>query len=706
MKSTTKKILIFSAIILLGAALLIYAFAAITNSDSDEKETTENIQKENEIINETPNDDPVNEEADVNDSSELSEEKAPEDSAEQDNQTDVPELNEKTEEPEQTDLPTVSENNTENEENVDTEEEEEETAPPVIETITLAGSVIWNDNENQDGRRPDEISVTLYADGEESQTKAITAADEWNWSFTDLNKENNGQDIVYSIKIQAVNGYTQQIDGYNIINSHEPSKISVSGSFIWNDSNDQDGKRPAELEVGLLANGEKISTKKTSSKDSWTWTFSDLDEFQNGKKITYTISIPGISGYSTDVNGYNITNNYKPETISISGITIWDDSNNKEGKRPESIEIKILSDGKTITKEKVSKESDWCWVVSSLPKYRDGGTEIKYSVATGDIENYTTSVDGFCITNTIINIPPKTEPETEAEPDNDTTVVENEEKVDFNKEMENLLTNQKPATITMLKPEASGTLTKQNECAIIDYSNTEDGYVMVKYFEQTSNRLKVQIKGPTTTYNYDLPVNEWTVFPFSDGNGEYAIRIMKNVVDNKYSNALSVKHTVTLEDEYAPFLRPNQYVNYENAENSVNKAAELLNDKMSVLTKVKTIYSYITSNITYDYEKSYTVQSGYLPDLDKVLAQKKGICFDYASLMTGMLRSQNIPCKLVIGYADESYHAWISVWSPETGWIDNAVFFNGTNWQLMDPTFAAGGVQDFKNITYTSKYIY
>ena len=74
--------------------------------------------------------------------------------------------------------------------------------------------------------------------------------------------------------------------------------------------------------------------------------------------------------------------------------------------------------------------------------------------------------------------------------------------------------------------------------------------------------------------------------------------------------------------------------------------------------------------------------------------------------MTGMLRSQNIPCKLVVGYAGTEYHAWISVWSPETGWIDGAIFFNGTNWQRMDPTFAAGGYKDFDKIDYITKYIY
>ena len=59
--------------------------------------------------------------------------------------------------------------------------------------------------------------------------------------------------------------------------------------------------------------------------------------------------------------------------------------------------------------------------------------------------------------------------------------------------------------------------------------------------------------------------------------------------------------------------------------------------------------------------------------------------------MTGMLRSQGVPCKLVVGYAGESYHAWINVWSEESGWMDAAIYFDGHSWQRMDPTFASTG---------------
>lgn len=275
-------------------------------------------------------------------------------------------------------------------------------------------------------------------------------------------------------------------------------------------------------------------------------------------------------------------------------------------------------------------------------------------------------------------------------------------------QLENTL---QPAQSFVIKPEASGKSVEENQYAKVDYSNTKDGYVMVQYTAASDKKLKSQVVGPTTTYTYNLAQGEWTVFPLSDGNGNYQIKVYENIEGTRYVQVLCIDIAVDLEDEFAPFIRPNQYVNYENATNTIQTAAELTRGITDVLEKVDVIYHYVVQNIDYDYEKAATVQSGYLPVLDDVLASKKGICFDYASLMTGMFRSQGIPCKLVVGYAGTTYHAWISVWSQDTGWIDGAVYFNGTSWQLLDPTFAATSDSSAEELVgdgtnYTTKYIY
>ena len=273
-----------------------------------------------------------------------------------------------------------------------------------------------------------------------------------------------------------------------------------------------------------------------------------------------------------------------------------------------------------------------------------------------------------------------------------------------------------PAALNdLVLPEASGKQTKQNGRAVIDYSNIADGYVMVKFTGTTKTRLKVQVAGPTPklVYTYDLQEGVWTTFPLSDGNGSYTVTVLENTQNTSYAQVLSTSFRVTLADEFAPFLRPNQYVDYSVAPNAVAKAAELAGSETDALKLVEIIYDYVVKNLTYDKHLAKTVKSGYRPVLDNVLAAQKGICFDYASLMTGMLRSLGVPCKLVVGYAGKQYHAWINVWSEETGWVDGAIYFDGSVWQRMDPTFASSGkssesimnyIGDGKN--YTAKYLY
>ena len=274
------------------------------------------------------------------------------------------------------------------------------------------------------------------------------------------------------------------------------------------------------------------------------------------------------------------------------------------------------------------------------------------------------------------------------------------------------LINSPVAIPDLLIPEASGTLVKENSKAMIDYSHTEDGYVMVKYLEKTDKRLKVIVKGPDTQYTYNLTPMEWTVFPLSDGNGSYKISVYQSVGD-KYASVLSLSCTVELADEFAPFLRPNQYVNYSKNSKAVEQAARLTRELSDPLKKVEAVYDYVVQTLSYDKAKASSVKSGYLPDLDQVMEAKKGICFDYAALMTAMLRSQDVPCKLVVGYAGTAYHAWISVWTVEHGWVDGVIYFDGSAWHRMDPTFASSSNQSKEIMeyigdgsNYTVKYLY
>lgn len=272
----------------------------------------------------------------------------------------------------------------------------------------------------------------------------------------------------------------------------------------------------------------------------------------------------------------------------------------------------------------------------------------------------------------------------------------------------------KPAGSNVRTPQASGTTTYSNNSVTLDASNLSQGYVMVQY-TGGSSKIKVQvIKSGGETYTYDLNArSSYEVFPMSEGNGSYTVRVLEQVQGNQYAVKFSQDLSVSLADQFAPFLYPNQYVNFTADSSVVQKGAEVAASAADALDVVSSVYNYVVSNITYDTAKANSVQSGYLPNCDSVLAQKKGICFDYAAVMTAMLRSQNIPTKLVVGYTGSLYHAWINVYIEGQGWVDNIIYFDGHDWKLMDPTFASSGKGDpaieeyIKNSSnYKAKYSY
>ncbi len=271
-----------------------------------------------------------------------------------------------------------------------------------------------------------------------------------------------------------------------------------------------------------------------------------------------------------------------------------------------------------------------------------------------------------------------------------------------------------PYKAKVIVPTASGKQVEQNADMIIDYSDASKGYVMVQYLTDTDSKLKAQVKAPTgVTYTYNLNVKEWAAFPFSEGDGSYKVTVYKNIAGTSYATVGSATVNVVLEDQMLPFLTANQYVNYTKDTLCVKDAKKICKGKSTELEKVKAVYDWTLKKFNYSTLKAKTVESGYLPDLDKVYESKKAICFDYAATMTAMLRSQGIPTKLVIGYSGSAYHAWIDVYTEESGWITGVIYFDGKNWSLMDPTYADTAKSDDKvkeyvgnASNYVVKYVY
>jgi len=267
------------------------------------------------------------------------------------------------------------------------------------EKVSVEGSKTWNDEENQDGKRPSSITVRLFADGTEVTSKIVTANDNWSWSFTGLDKYNSGTEIVYTISEDTVADYTTVVDGYNITNTHTPEKISISGSKTWDNADNQDGKRPESITVRLFADGTEVISKTVTANDNWSWSFTDLDKYNSGTEIVYTISEDTVADYTTVVDGYNITNTHTPEKTTITGSKTWDDASNQDGKRPSSITVRLLADGRVVSHKKITEKDNWSWNFEDLPVY-EKGEKITYTIKEDSVENYETKLDGYNIINT------------------------------------------------------------------------------------------------------------------------------------------------------------------------------------------------------------------------------------------------------------------------------------------------------------------
>lgn len=254
-----------------------------------------------------------------------------------------------------------------------------------------------------------------------------------------------------------------------------------------------------------------------------------------------------------------------------------------------------------------------------------------------------------------------------------------------------------PAAATTPEPAATSSpaaepSVEENEKAAVDYSYAHEGYILARRGE-SEKRLKLRLI-KDTEYTYDLTGEEWTAFPLSEGDGTYAVSVFEQMEGTTYVPVLAVDFSVELDAPFSPFLRPNQQVDYADAPLTLAKAAELTAECANDREKTEKIYAFVSEKLTYDEEWAAAVESGYIPALDEVLQREKGICLDFAALMTAMLRGQGIPCKLAVGDAGTVYHAWTEVWDEtEEAWV------------RYDPTFAASG-KDVSGVEYAPKFYY
>ena len=177
------------------------------------------------------------------------------------------------------------------------------------DVVTVPVVKSWSDDNNRDNKRPDSITVNLFADGTKVQSQKVTAADGWKYEFKDLPKYSNGKEIKYTISEDSVKNYTTSIDGYKITNRYTPETVQVAGSKNWNDNGNAAGLRPESITIRLYANGKEMDHKTVTEKDGWSWNWTGLKRYDTDhKEISYTISEDAVNGYTTEISGFNVTN--------------------------------------------------------------------------------------------------------------------------------------------------------------------------------------------------------------------------------------------------------------------------------------------------------------------------------------------------------------------------------------------------------------
>lgn len=245
------------------------------------------------------------------------------------------------------------------------------------------------------------------------------------------------------------------------------------------------------------------------------------------------------------------------------------------------------------------------------------------------------------------------------------------------------------AALSGVWPQLGGD-THQKGGMTVDATYAGKGYIQVK--AKSSKALKLRISKGDTTYTYDLNGEDrYEVFPLQMGSGAYTCSLYEKVKGSRYSQKAKIKLSVTLEDEQAAFLCPNQYVWYTQDSPAVAASMEICGGLQTDREKVSAIKDYMVRGFAYDYVRALTISETYLGDVDGCFESRLGLCQDLAVVAACMLRVQGIPTQVVIGYVDQEYHAW------------NNVFVDGA-YKRLDITAALSGFSSGR--VYTAERYY
>ena len=254
-------------------------------------------------------------------------------------------------------------------------------------------------------------TIKLLADGAQKETVTLTVADNWTHTFSNLPKfdTTDGHEIVYTVDEVDVPNYTKGISGtaatgFTVTNTIT-GKVSVPVTKVWV------GPQASSAKVTLLADGVEKDSVTLNAANGWAHTFTNLDKYNNGTEIVYTVTEEPIANYDSVVtgnaaNGFTVTNT-NTEKTAVDVTKTW------VGTPAASVTIKLFADGTEKETVTLTAADNWTHTFANLDKYAADGHEIVYTVDETPVTDYTKAItgdaaNGFTITNTItgkVNIP-------------------------------------------------------------------------------------------------------------------------------------------------------------------------------------------------------------------------------------------------------------------------------------------------------------
>lgn len=267
------------------------------------------------------------------------------------------------------------------------------------EMISYTASAVWNDNNNEDGMRPDAEILVLYVNGEATDQKlTLTEENGWSGAFTDLPaKDDAGNDITYTADVEtAPLSYRVSVKGnkdytINITNDYERQYTKIGGYFTF------EGKEPESIDVVLMSNGGEAARATVTAETDWKYVFEDLPAYKDGAQIDYALhyELPDGWSISRDSSALNPDTgdtsrsteiSYNIDKLMLSATAEWNDGENADKMRPDELVLDVTANEEKTGQEFVLNEKNgWAAVISDpVDKTDKDGNPIVYTAQIRD----------------------------------------------------------------------------------------------------------------------------------------------------------------------------------------------------------------------------------------------------------------------------------------------------------------------------------